>query len=266
MNSNEQRLKDLNNAFYGEQASSFSATRTRGWKGWSRVLDSLAPICADGGTVLDVACGNMRFESYCRECGLDRVSFIALDSCADLAAASTCEGVNIEFREVDVIDCVASGKPLLGASPYVQTVDAGAEEGQGASKADAAVCFGFAHHVPTADLRQLLLASLVDAVRPGGIVALSFWAFMDDPGMASRAIRSTEQATRELQLDLETNDYLLGWEGKPGAYRYCHHFTEREVDALAAAIAPKARVVDRYRSDGRTGGLNIYLVLEVLDV
>ena len=62
---------------------------------------------------------------------------------------------------------------------------------------------------------------------------------------------------------MERNDYLLGWNAQPGVYRYCHHFDDGEVDRLADAVSDKARVVDRFTADGRSGNLNAYIVLRV---
>ena len=64
-----------------------------------------------------------------------------------------------------------------------------------------------------------------------------------------------------LQADcLEAGDFVLGWQDRPGAYRYCHHFSAAEIDRLVDAV-PEARLVARFGADGRTGTLNEYLVL-----
>jgi hypothetical protein len=43
-------------------------------------------------------------------------------------------------------------------------------------------------------------------------------------------------------------------------YRYCHSFSDAEIDHLAASVAPEATVLSRFTSDGRTNALNTYLV------
>ncbi|MDR0347473.1 MAG: class I SAM-dependent methyltransferase, partial [Coriobacteriales bacterium] len=60
----------------------------------------------------------------------------------------------------------------------------------------------------------------------------------------------------------DTNDYLLGWKNVPGAYRYCHSFTEAEIDALVESVASSAPVISRFSSDGRGDKLNTYLLLQ----
>ena len=72
------------------------------------------------------------------------------------------------------------------------------------------------------------------------------------------------QALDELRLPtLDQGDFILGWKNKPNAYRYCHHFAEEEIDALAASVADRADVAARFLADGRTGDMNSYLVLRV---
>ena len=71
-------------------------------------------------------------------------------------------------------------------------------------------------------------------------------------------------ALAELGLPpLDAGDRLLGWRDEPGAYRYCHSFTDGEIDALAASVGHAVTEVARFRADGRDGALNSYLVLQV---
>lgn len=94
---------------------------------------------------------------------------------------------------------------------------------------------------------------------------VSFWQFMKHEGMKEKALATHQRALEELQLPpLDDNDYLLGWKNLPGVYRYCHSFTESEIDHLTAAIADEASVISRFTADGRTGDLNTYVILQVL--
>ena len=61
-------------------------------------------------------------------------------------------------------------------------------------------------------------------------------------------------------------DRLLDWQRAPGLWRYCHDFATPEVDALVAALGDATAVLDRFRADGRGGGLNEYVVLRRNDV
>ena len=62
---------------------------------------------------------------------------------------------------------------------------------------------------------------------------------------------------------LEVGDYFLGWQNEPGLWRYCHHFSEAEIDALVAAACEdgKAEEIVRFSADGKSGAMNRYVVL-----
>lgn len=129
---------------------------------------------------------------------------------------------------------------------------------------DCVVSFGFMHHVPGTQWRERFLSALIDAAEPGGLICLSLWRFMDNEALAEKAHRTHHDGTQELSLDaaqFEPGDYLIGWKNKPGAYRYCHSFTDSEVDDLLASMGGKAEYLARFRADGRTEDLNEYLIL-----
>jgi hypothetical protein len=120
------------------------------------------------------------------------------------------------------------------------------------------------HHVPLAEHRAAILAALVEQTRPGGFVAVSFWQFLNDETRAFKAQATQARALQELGLpQLGDNDFLLGWKNTPGTYRYCHSFTDAEIDQLAESVARRASTLARFTADGRTGKLNSYLILRV---
>lgn len=249
-----EKLCELNTRFYRENAASFSETRVAPWPGWKRCLELAR---ADEGArdtgrpdaplrVFDLACGNLRFESYLAQ----ELSFeaYAVDNCEGLVP----EMEHVRFRNLDVVDTLLHGE----GTRLNQLYDA--------PRAHLSACFGFMHHVPMRHLREEVLRSLVDQTVPGGLVCVSFWAFMNNAQLAAKAQETHAQGMADLGLsDFEEGDYLLGWKNKPGVYRYCHHFGEEEVGALAASVADKADVVARFLSDGRTNDMNSYLVLKV---
>lgn len=129
---------------------------------------------------------------------------------------------------------------------------------------DCVVSFGFMHHVPGTQWRERFLNALIDTTEPGGLICLSLWRFMDNEALAEKAHRTHHGGTQELSLDatqFEPGDYLIGWKNKPGAYRYCHSFTDSEVDYLLASMGGKAECLARFRADGRSEDLNEYLIL-----
>ena len=245
--------------FYRAVAGEFSRTRGGAWAGWGRVLDeagiadpaSQAPL-----SVLDVGCGNLRFERWLRaQLPTSQLECFAVDDCEQLLPGEE-ELANdfpyVRFQKLDVLGRLVHGSDLVQAleAPPCHLV----------------ACFGLAHHVPGAAVRQALLEQLVACAQPGGHVAVTFWQFMDSSDLAQAAEQTTERALADLRLArtaLDEGDYLLGWQNQPGVYRYCHHTTVAEIDALIAALPGYVREVARFACDGRTGALNTYVVLAV---
>lgn len=262
------QLCQLNNRFYEQNAASFSATRQSGWPGWEKCLQAAglrSPERKPGGGqepvegpnelhIVDLACGNLRFEAFLkREVPQARLNALALDACESLPMARS----DTHFVRCDIIEELSRGA-------LHQTL-ANAGENTGMPCADLAVCFGFMHHIPLPEWRAQLLEAMLYAVKPGGFVCVSFWRFADDEGLASKAQRTHAQGCSQLGLNpaaFNEGDFLLGWKNREESYRYCHSFTDGDIDELAATLPPNARTAARFRADGRTGNLNEYLVLQ----
>lgn len=326
-------LAALNARFYAGEAASFSATRRAPWPGWRRclpVMEDALRVRSRAASVLDVGCGNLRFEAFLANQLLDAdLAFLAVDACEPLMADAAALPGNASVRTM-ALDVVAA---LVGAADSGAASGALAERSdeecaeaclgdasercaEGAADAagalarrfgegahDASVAFGFLHHVPSAQLRAAALEALVASTRSGGVAAVSLWRFLDDPDAARKADAAHARALDELAAcgnvmrprvparckaaisgafpaaagggferraaplvdpaDFEPGDRLLGWQGKPGAYRYCHSFSDADVDALVAVVAGRAELAARFRADGRTGDANEYLVFRV---
>ena len=251
------RLCALTGEFYRANAESFSQTRQSSWQGWVRLLEVMGlagekkPLC-----VLDLACGNLRFERYLADAlPCKMLSGYAVDNCDPLVEAGERNESDalsrMSFQSLDVIQRLSGGS-LRGS---LEAPDA---------SCDLVVSFGFMHHVPLERWRVELLRALVAKVRPGGFVAVSFWRFLNSDKLARKAQETTDRARAELGLpELPSNDYLLGWQDTQGLYRYCHHFDEPEIERLLAAVADSTELVSRFEADGKTGNLNEYVVLRV---
>lgn len=251
------RLCALTGEFYRANAESFSQTRQSPWQGWVRLLEVVEaasgrePLC-----VLDLACGNLRFERYLANALPNRMlSGYAVDNCDPLVEAGERNESNalsrIAFQNLDVIERLSAGC----LREALEAPDA---------SCDLAVSFGFMHHVPLECWRAELLRTLIAKVRPGGFVAVSFWRFLNSDKLARKAQETTIRARAELGIpELPPNDYLLGWQDTQELYRYCHHFDEPEIERLLAAVADSAELVSRFEADGKTGNLNEYVVLRV---
>lgn len=262
-----QELCELNNRFYRTWASSFSGTRHNTWPGWGRCLEETGfsakepqdATSADSPikpplTVLDVACGNLRFEGFlARNLPNRNITTYALDACDELAldGVSLPGNVAVRFQHCDVI------KEL-----QTETLNRALNSNK---PADLTVSFGFMHHIPLPEWRKALLNALLYATAPSGYVCISLWQFLNDQGLAAKAKNTTAKGIAELGYNskqFNEGDRLLGWKNEPGAYRYCHSFSDSEIDELIESVSTIATLKARFQSDGRTGNLNEYLVLQ----
>ncbi len=233
-------LARLNRDFYERNASSFSRTRQSPWPGWERVLD----ITGQPASVLDLASGNMRFLKYMAQHFPNAaIQQYCVDSCDALAQPD--EGV--AFQHLDIARCLYTGNSLAEALE--------------APACELCTSFGFMHHVYGQPARIELARALMAKTLPGGHVALSFWQFANSDELRGKASVSTEEGLKKLDVELEEGDYLLGWDGVPGEYRYCHSFAASELDEIAQAVAGETEAIVRFESDGRTKNMNAYLVL-----
>ena len=252
-------MNRLNESFYRDNARSFDQTRQTAWPGWERCLcigHTTGALPQYGSVrVLDVASGNLRLARYLakRLPGV-RVSYHGIDSCPMLARGVRLpEGWDVTLQDLDVVSALLDKK---------LEEDLGVRLEGGA--ADLVACFGFFHHVPTTEARRRLLQELLSYTRTGGLCCVSLWRPMSDRRIAKRARESTRAGLRSLGLsekELDKGDYLLGWQGRPDTWRYCHHFDEEEIDWLVRAVQGTAELTARFCADGKAGDLNSYLVL-----
>jgi len=266
------RLRQINNDFYRDHAASFSETREHPWQGWHRCLEVLREMNDDKQdgdfgfdlnrfSVLDLACGNQRLKSFLKnELPEAEITYYAVDYC-DALIPSTFEAVAnsdtpatsatvVNYQSLDILELLHK-RAELG-------------ESLAAPVCDLSVSFGFMHHVPLYAHREEVLRSLIRQTRRGGYVIVTLWQFLKDQVLREKALVTHERALQELGLEqLGENDFLLGWKDMPGAYRYCHHFSDDEIDRLVAAVAEEATVVSRFSADGKSQDLNAYLVLRV---
>lgn len=312
------KLNDLTSDFYAREAASFSATRQAPWHGWERVWklitahdavqnpfpshaarvpdddtgDSGAPL-----TILDLGCGNLRFERFLAERTNAPLRVTALDNCPDLASpeigalsAAFPHSLRSSSAASKTKEEDASGQ---GANPPEKTIvdlraldivesllDGTFADRLPRNSHDLAVAFGLMHHLPTFALRARVLEGLLGSLRPGDFAVVSFWQFLNDPRLAAKAATVTAEGRAAHCLPtFHENDFLLGWQHAEGTYRFCHHTPEDEIDALLAAIrepsapstsgcAPPAplpfREIARFSADGKLGNLNRYLILQRL--
>ena len=234
-------LVKLNNAFYAQVHGSFSQTRQAPWNGWKRLIEEIPSSFWNHSSlnVLDLACGNGRFEQFLASSHPHTVfKALCVDSCDKLFARevlSPFASLATTFYHWDILDEL--------------------------------------HKAPC----DLPLADLIAQTAPNGYIALSFWSFLNDERFAHKAHQTHAHAIQWLNehptaLDnsidtsqLQANDFFLGWQHSDGIYRYCHSYTAEEIDKLLAALPPSVSVVSRYYADGKHNNLNEYVILHCKD-
>ena len=260
-------LNGINRRFYDRYHRAFAATRSHPWPGWRRAV---APFLAQrkGGdpgeraapSILDVGCGNGRFALFLDSVSGEPYRYLGVDHSPEMiqqASQRLKAGGNIDAR--------FQLRELANEEP-------GSDFDEGPF--DLAVLFGILHHIPGFDFRRRLLDRLARELAPAGFLALSFWQFGDKPRFRRRVLdwsdhnRSTAEVVDVDQL--ERGDYLLAWGDQDdsrrqgeidlAARRYCHFADAEEAAELTGSLG--LRTVDRFTSDGNSGDLNLYIVLQ----
>lgn len=238
-------LNALTGNFYVRCAASFARTRTRPWRGWERCINAIPDALAKPElSILDLGCGTLRFEDFLQANTRARLNIYAVDACPQLLGKDH----DVHFIDMDIVSRLWDGtlRSCLRDVP----------------ERDMSCAFGLMHHIPDTQARQALLDAMVEKTKPQGYLLISFWQFERDARLARKAARATHLALEcypDLQLD--ENDWLLGWQDEPDVLRYCHSFTEAEIDAFVSHIADRVQLIDRFNADGPNDDLNCYLVL-----
>lgn len=245
------QLSRITSEFYTQQAQSFSATRQMPWQGWQHCLDVMSCFTTvEKPRVLDVGCGNLRFARFLTDqAGVQPATYFAVDNCEALVQSGMTD-TQITFIKMDLVNSL---------------LDTTLETQLKVPACDLVVAFGFLHHVPGVQNRIRLLCTLLDKTKPGGYLCVSFWQFMNSAKLAAKASKATAQALQQLRISsdaLEKDDYLLGWQDQTHTWRYCHHFTQGELEDLVAQLTPQARMCAQFSADGKEGNLNRYIVFQ----
>lgn len=217
-------LQAMTAAFYETHAESFSDSRQSEWDSWDLVLSKVGNF----ERVLDVGCGNGRFLRFLRNHDVTVSNYLGIDTSASLLAEARNAFPDDDFIEQDI-------DKTLGVRDAFDLV----------------VAFGLFHHLPGAKYRLWCMSDLAGLVNGGGHLVISFW----QPKLLSNF--ENKLAPNE-HPGLEENDYLLGWNGDFSKVRYCHHFSDDEIDQLIEASG--LTVVDRFQGNGNDKS-NHYVVL-----
>jgi tRNA (uracil-5-)-methyltransferase TRM9 len=235
-------LNELNRRFYAESAQEFADTRAAPWPGWRDLLPLLRG--RSHATILDVGCGNARFARFLSaELGAPFL-YCGIDASAPLLVLAEPALVDLPSARLVHADLVLE--------PLATLLEAD-------ERFDCVAAFGLLHHVPGETRRGALIRALAERVAPAGFLALTFWDFACEPRFEGKVVADPPGA---LAADLEPGDVLLRWgEAKSTPQlRYCHHTDPAEEARLLTGLPLVPALA--YASDGRSGRLNRYRILE----
>ena len=92
---------------------------------------------------------------------------------------------------------------------------------------------------------------------------MSFWQFAKDASRREKAEMNTAGAIEDLGavMNLDEGDYIIGWNELPSVYRYCHSFTDAEIEALTNSLGSSAKVVDCFVPSEGPDKTNAYVIM-----
>jgi SAM-dependent methyltransferase len=236
------KLLKLNHQFYQTFALQFSATRERLQPGVQRILERIHPKTH----ILDLGCGNgeLARELVRRQ---HHGTYIGLDFSETLI-----QEAKRRFHQTP-----GNGFVFLPADLSTPDWDRDLPRRQ----FDFILAFAVLHHLPGEYLRRQVVQKVRLLLVPQGQFIHSNWQFLNSPRLRKR-IQPWESLGMSAS-DVDPNDYLLDWRRGGHGLRYVHHFSEKQLDALASATG--FRRVESFYSDGHGGRLGHYQIWEPAD-
>ena len=247
-------LNRINRRFYSDLADDFSSTRGRAWSGWQRLLPLLEAQATgrqrdDALRILDVGCGNGRFQRFVAENHRGKTAYIGVDSSTALLREASQSGISeARWLHLDLTEEEALATLVEESFDFIAVL-------------------ALLHHVPSFARRRQLVASLIGLLAEQGALVLSHWQFGASSRFDRRAVSWNDYragAGEPIDVsDLEPGDRLLAWgpvddDGLPRSLRYCHHTDPAEAERLTAGLDLER--IDSFRADGRGGDLNLYQI------
>lgn len=231
-----QKILELNRRFYAEFGPQFSATRQRIQPGVRKILTRIPKT----GRVLDLGCGNGEFASELAQSQFEG-TYLGVDFSLPLLADAMvqAEKLSATFREVN-----------LAGPDWEKSLETG--------YFNVVTAFAVLHHIPDANLRLSILQKIRSLLAPKGEFILSNWQFLNSDRLKNR-IQSWETVGLTND-DVEAGDYILDWRSGGTGLRYVHHFSDTELNKLAAEAGFKVK--ESFLSDGENGRLGLYQVWE----
>ncbi len=227
------RLLELNRQFYQDFALQFSATRHRMQPGVKRILERIDPHAS----VLDLGCGNGELARELVRRG-HAGSYTGLDFSATL------------------LEQARQGQPPGFLFLLADLSSPGWDAPLSGRQFDRILAFAVLHHLPGNDLRKQTLQKVPALLSPRSRFIHSEWQFLNSPRLKERI--QPWESIGLAEGDLDPADYLLDWRHGGHGLRYVHHFSQPELDELAAASG--FTIQESFLSDGENGRLGLYQV------
>lgn len=246
------KINQINLSFYQKVGSEFDATRQKSWPGWETLWAKLGDLGVSHQAVADIGCGNGRFLNFLAEkgfagkyLGVDSSHLLLESAKQQLSSIATYSKISAEFNEIDlIVDQDTLIKQLNSLSPNL------------------IVLFGVMHHIPGREFRKDFIKSLADSLKPGGYLCFTTWEFQTDPRYNARSLNFNEIAAEFGELELEEGDFILDWKRGERAFRYCHAYSNEEVNEIVEHAG--LEIAETFLADGKNSSLNRYYILRRL--
>lgn len=235
------KINQINSRFYEERALDFSKSRNSSWYGWEIVWNLVLPFLPIEPNILDVGCGNGRFGLFLKEKNTSNFSYTGIDQSTALlrlAEKNLSVKTNCQLIHADVMKYRVINLDFIGV-------------------------FGLLHHIPDTKQRTILIKKLIAGLKPGGVIALSFWRVDDLLKLTHKSASQKEIRTMGINPSkMEPGDYFLPFANKVDSWRYVHSISPREIEGYKKFRNTES--LSEFKADGRNGQLNTYLVLKKL--
>ena len=236
------KLRSLNQDFYKIVATHFSATRDYAWQGWQVLADYLAQQEFVASRILDLGCGNGRFANFA-QAAIPYKYYLGVDNNPELLSEAKLKlhenSAISEFLQADILD-------------FPEIVP------QSSSKFDLVTLFGVMHHIPGETMQQRIIKYAKGLLNPGGLLVISFW---DIHSAEKLLAKITDPVIAGIDPnELAENDYILSWHKGETAYRFCHKYSESEINELA--IVNDCVIKFQFKADGANGLGNDYRIFK----
>ncbi len=188
--------------------------------------------------MLDAGCGNARL-ALALERAARCVEYVGVDASRELIGIARARGARLKNVRADFFIADLAEPAWARELPREFEIVA---------------ALAVLHHLPSFDLRARVVVEFARLLAPGGRVLMTNWQFLNDARMRKKIVAWSAAGVDAHAVD--EGDALLAWKRGGSGYRYCHHLTPAEVEAIARRAG--LRVEQQFSGDA---GLNLYSIL-----